>query len=85
MKCPACQIEMLREMHQGIELLSCPTCEGVWLERTELEKIMENTRMKVEPVHNFFQHEKHHHVNEGHYLGHQSRKYRRNNPDDLSD
>lgn len=42
MKCPAgCDAELRIAERQGIEIDYCPTCRGVWLNRGELDKIIE--------------------------------------------
>jgi uncharacterized protein len=41
MNCPKCQIDMLITEKKGIEIDYCPTCFGVWLDKGELEKIIE--------------------------------------------
>ncbi len=41
MNCPACGIPMKLYEKHGIEIDVCPTCRGVWLDRGELEKILE--------------------------------------------
>jgi Zn-finger nucleic acid-binding protein len=41
MKCPKCQIDLLMTDRQGIEIDFCSQCRGVWLDRGELDKIME--------------------------------------------
>lgn len=44
MKCPACTTtELLMSERQGIEIDYCPACRGVWLDRGELDKIIERT------------------------------------------
>lgn len=41
MDCPVCG-EKLREIERyGVEVDICPACKGVWLDRGELEKILE--------------------------------------------
>jgi Zn-finger nucleic acid-binding protein len=41
MKCPVCD-EQLREVErQGVQVDICPSCKGVWLDRGELDKILE--------------------------------------------
>lgn len=39
--CPICQITLLIADRQGIEIDYCPQCRGVWLDRGELDKIIE--------------------------------------------
>lgn len=41
MKCPVCQAELKIADRSGIEIDYCPTCRGVWLDRGELDKIIE--------------------------------------------
>ncbi|MFZ5775228.1 MAG: zf-TFIIB domain-containing protein [Thermodesulfobacteriota bacterium] len=42
MKCPVCDKgDLLLSVQQGVEIDYCPQCRGVWLDRGELEKIME--------------------------------------------
>lgn len=41
MKCPACNVDLLLSERQGIEIDYCPSCRGVWLDRGELDKIIE--------------------------------------------
>ena len=43
MKCPACQIDLHMTERQGIEIDYCPQCRGVWLDRGELDKIIERS------------------------------------------
>ncbi|MBS3921056.1 MAG: zf-TFIIB domain-containing protein [Deltaproteobacteria bacterium] len=42
MQCPACkEISLVMTERQGIEVDYCPQCRGVWLDRGELDKIVE--------------------------------------------
>ena len=41
MKCPIDSVDLLMSDRQGIEIDYCPTCRGVWLDRGELDKIIE--------------------------------------------
>jgi Zn-finger nucleic acid-binding protein len=43
MECPICKVTLLMSEKQGIEIDYCPTCRGVWLDRGELEKIIERS------------------------------------------
>ena len=50
MKCPKCQESLVMSDRQGIEIDYCPQCRGVWLDRGELDKIIErSTRQEAEP------------------------------------
>ena len=41
MKCPIDNAELVMSERQGIEIDYCPQCRGVWLDRGELDKIIE--------------------------------------------
>lgn len=39
--CPVDQTALVMSERQGVEIDYCPTCRGVWLDRGELDKIIE--------------------------------------------
>ena len=41
MQCPNCSVPLTMSERQGIEIDYCPSCRGVWLDRGELDKIIE--------------------------------------------
>jgi Transcription factor zinc-finger len=42
MKCPVCtDTDLLMAERQGVEIDYCSSCRGVWLDRGELDKIIE--------------------------------------------
>lgn len=42
MKCPTCpDATLVMADRQGVEIDYCPSCRGVWLDRGELDKIIE--------------------------------------------
>ena len=41
MKCPKCQVDLMISDRQGVEVDFCPQCRGVWLDRGELDKVIE--------------------------------------------
>jgi len=43
MICPKCNNNLVMSNTQGVEIDFCPNCKGVWLDRGELEKIIERT------------------------------------------
>ena len=43
MKCPIDDTELVMSDRQGIEIDYCPKCRGVWLDRGELDKIIERS------------------------------------------
>ena len=50
MQCPVCPGEQLvLAERQGIEIDYCPKCRGVWLDRGELDKIIERAAAQSAP------------------------------------
>ncbi len=43
MKCPLCNVELKITDRQGIEIDYCTQCRGIWLDRGELDKIIERS------------------------------------------
>jgi len=43
MKCPICNVDLTMAERQGVEIDYCPQCRGVWLDRGELDKIIERS------------------------------------------
>jgi uncharacterized protein len=43
MQCPNCKETLVMTERQGIEIDYCPKCRGVWLDRGELDKIIERS------------------------------------------
>lgn len=43
MKCPNCNVNLLMTDRNGVEIDYCPNCRGVWLDRGELDKIVERS------------------------------------------
>ncbi len=43
MNCPICNIGLVMADKQGVEIDYCPKCRGIWLDRGELEKIIERS------------------------------------------
>lgn len=43
MKCPSCNTELKMSERSGIEIDYCPQCRGVWLDKGELDKIIERS------------------------------------------
>ncbi|MES2674064.1 MAG: zf-TFIIB domain-containing protein [Pseudomonadota bacterium] len=86
MNCPTCKsINLVMSERQGIEIDYCPQCRGVWLDRGELDKIIEKS-VATSPVRNTesnipqpsmpnYSHQQSHH-NDGYYKndGHYKKK-----------
>lgn len=43
MKCPVCNVDLVMSERQGVEIDYCPQCRGVWLDRGELDKIIDRS------------------------------------------
>ena len=44
MKCPTCiDTALVMSERQGVEIDYCPQCRGVWLDRGELDKLVERS------------------------------------------
>jgi Zn-finger nucleic acid-binding protein len=44
MKCPVCNdVNLVMSDRQGVEIDYCPECRGVWLDRGELDKIIDRS------------------------------------------
>jgi len=51
MQCPVCETTKLSiAERQGIEIDYCPECRGVWLDRGELDKIIERSASEARPT-----------------------------------
>lgn len=51
MQCPVCKDQTLTMSERnGIEIDYCPQCRGVWLDRGELDKIIERATADVAPA-----------------------------------
>lgn len=49
MSCPVCRVPLAMSDRQGIEIDYCPQCRGVWLDRGELDKIIERSVPQAAP------------------------------------
>lgn len=51
MRCPTCKdVNLVMTDRQGIEIDYCPECRGVWLDRGELDKIIERSAAQPGPL-----------------------------------
>ncbi len=51
MKCPICpDVDLVISERQNIEIDYCPKCRGVWLDRGELDKIIEKNSAEMPKV-----------------------------------
>jgi len=48
MKCPTCEVvDLSMSERQGIEIDYCPKCRGVWLDRGELDKFVQQSERQT--------------------------------------
>lgn len=50
MSCPICKTGLSLSERSGIEIDYCPTCRGVWLDRGEIDKIIERSVVDIRPA-----------------------------------
>jgi uncharacterized protein len=50
MPCPVCKVALTMSERQGVEIDYCPQCRGVWLDRGELDKILERSAAEAPPA-----------------------------------
>ncbi len=43
MLCPVCRVDLVMADRQGVEIDYCPKCRGIWLDRGEIDKIVERS------------------------------------------
>lgn len=69
MKCPHCKdIDLIMTVRNNIEIDYCPKCRGIWLDRGELDKIIEASAKDIEVQNknyekNYYEHEEDKHYN----------------------
>jgi Zn-finger nucleic acid-binding protein len=64
MICPRCNTNLQISNTQGIEIDFCPNCRGVWLDKGELEKIIERSNSYSS---SYMGGDEHDHHNDRHY------------------
>ncbi|ATE67339.1 hypothetical protein COO09_09920 [Rhizorhabdus dicambivorans] len=50
MNCPVCAVPLTMSTRQNVEIDYCPQCRGVWLDRGELDKIIERSAAELAPA-----------------------------------
>lgn len=50
MRCPSDETTLVMTERSGIEIDYCPTCRGVWLDRGELDKIIDRSVQMQAPA-----------------------------------
>ena len=82
MNCPVCNAALTMTERQGVEIDYCQRCRGVWLDRGELDKIIERS-FGEQPRHVNETHyedrshhdDRSHYEDRGHYKQHDDHKY----------
>lgn len=50
MNCPVCKTtDLTMTERQGVEIDYCPQCRGIWLDRGELDKLLERSHTQPPP------------------------------------
>jgi Zn-finger nucleic acid-binding protein len=49
MDCPQCRTDLQMSYRDAVEIDYCPQCRGVWLDRGELDKIVERAMARPSP------------------------------------
>ena len=49
MLCPVCDVALVMSERQQVEIDYCPQCRGVWLDRGELDKIIDRSARELQP------------------------------------
>ena len=55
MNCPVCESPMKEIERYCVDIDICPECKGVWLDRSEIEKIV---RKEPQPYEDYWSHKK---------------------------
>ena len=51
MKCPTCtDTPLVMAERQGVEIDYCPACRGIWLDRGELDKLLDRALAAASPA-----------------------------------
>jgi uncharacterized protein len=76
MNCPVCNVGLTMTERQGVEIDYCPRCRGVWLDRGELDKIIERSADSQPRYSNESRHEErvHYKQHDDYNYGHKKKK-----------
>jgi Zn-finger nucleic acid-binding protein len=83
MNCPVCNLALTMTDRQGVEIDYCQKCRGVWLDRGELDKIIERSAGFEQQTHSSEprheprqeQRQEQRHEDRGHYKQHDDHSY----------
>lgn len=83
MNCPICNVALVMAERHGVEIDYCPKCRGIWLDRGELDKIIDRVEQQsapkapapaVEQAYGYERDYKHHH-DDHHDMHHDKHHY----------
>ncbi len=77
MKCPTCtNTDLVMSERQGVEIDYCPQCRGIWLDRGEMDKIIdmviagEKANQPAPPQQTYYKDDKYHEQHKYHRKKH---------------
>ncbi|MDP4176181.1 MAG: zf-TFIIB domain-containing protein [Bacteroidota bacterium] len=80
-KCPSCDVFMNEVTKADVLIDICPKCEGIWLDKGELDKILARNRQVEDRNSSRFydddHHDKHHHYDDDDYYDRDHHRKRR--------
>jgi uncharacterized protein len=87
MKCPIDQTDLQMTERRGVEIDYCPKCRGIWLDRGELDKIIEHSSGQSQKHSvDYSKHDSHHSEERDHHSNdHDTRRRRKGFLSDLFD
>jgi Zn-finger nucleic acid-binding protein len=75
MNCPSCKVPLVMSDRQGIEIDYCPQCRGIWLDRGELDKIIERSGIETQKNPQFNRQAPESHPQHGYYKEHKKKHW----------
>jgi Zn-finger nucleic acid-binding protein len=85
MPCPVCRTQLVAMERQGVEIDHCPNCRGVWLDRGELDKILQRSENqgqvwqsvppRTQPVSESYDDRRHESDSRGHHKPHRRKSF----------
>lgn len=86
MNCPIDNTPLQMTERQGVEIDYCPQCRGVWLDRGELDKIIDkSSQVETQSTHSNSGHKRYYDHNDDHYSHSHHKKKREGFLSDLFD
>ena len=84
MNCPVCNLPLTMTDRQGVEIDYCQKCRGVWLDRGELDKIIERSFGATQQQHSQETHYEHPRHDTHHDTHRQQEHYYKSHDDDYN-